>query len=92
MQLRYPDLSEICLAKDICRKGINYRIGMLVPHGSEGGLPEFGEIKQICILHQKVCFILKELCAWYNEHYRAYELTTAPTPLTLTQFPAQLAL
>lgn len=49
---RHPGLTEINLAKNVWSKGINYRPGMVVAHGSEGGLPEFGEIHQICILHQ----------------------------------------
>ena len=61
-----PDLSEIHLAKNVWSKGINYRTGMVVAHGSEGGLPEFGEIHQICILHQRLFFVLKLLCGWYS--------------------------
>lgn len=75
---RDPDLSEIHLAKDVWNKGINYRTGMVVVHGSEGGLPEFGEIQQICILHQRLIFVLKLLCGWYCEHYGAFELTPSP--------------
>lgn len=52
---------------------------MVVAHGSEGGLPEFGEIHQICILHPRLFFVLKLLCGWYREHYGAYELTPTPT-------------
>lgn len=80
---RGPNLSEIHLAKKKnCSKGINYRTGMVVAHGSEGGLPEFGEIHQIWILHQRLFFVLKLLCGWYSEHYGAFEhsLVFLPTP------------
>ncbi len=76
---RYPHLSEIHITKNAWSKGINYRTGMIVVHGSEGGLPEFGQIEQICVLHQKLFFIVKQLCGWYRDHYRAYELSQSPT-------------
>lgn len=41
---------------------------MIVAYGSCGGLPEFGEIHQICILQQGLFFVLKLLCGWYCEH------------------------
>ena len=44
-----PNLATIYLAKNVWSKGINYKTGMVLVHGSEGGLPEFGEIHQICI-------------------------------------------
>lgn len=50
---RYPHLSEIHITKNVWSKGINYRTGMILVHGSEGGLPEFGQIEQICVLHQR---------------------------------------
>lgn len=49
---RNPFVSEIHIAKNVCSKGIQYRPGMIVAYGSCGGLPEFGEIHQICILQQ----------------------------------------
>lgn len=75
---RDPDVSEINLAKNVWSKGINYRPGMIVPYGSEGGLPEFGEIHQICLLQQTQFFVLKLLCGWYCEHYGAFQLTPSP--------------
>lgn len=76
---RYPNLSEIHITKNVWSKGINYRTGIIVVHGSEGGLPEFGQIEQICVLDQKLFFIVKHLCGWYRDHYRAYELSQFPT-------------
>ena len=75
---RDPDVSEINLAKNVWSKGINYRPGMIVAYGSEGGLPEFGEIHHTCILQQRLFFVLKLLCGWYCEHYGAFQLTPSP--------------
>ncbi|XP_062864458.1 uncharacterized protein LOC134326197 [Trichomycterus rosablanca] len=75
---RNPYASEINLAKNVWSKGIQYRTGMIVAHGSFGGLPEFGEIHQICILQQRLFFVLKLLCGWYCEHYGAFQLTPCP--------------
>ncbi len=52
---------------------------MILSHRAVGGLPEFSETDQICILHESVFYIVKELCGWYREHYRAFELSPAPT-------------
>lgn len=73
-----PSVSEIHIAKNGWSKGINYRPGMIVAYGSEGGLPEFGEIHQICILQQKLFLVVKLLCGWYCEHYGAFQLTPSP--------------
>lgn len=43
-------------------------------HGSVGGLPEFAEILQMCILENTLIFICKKLASWYREHYRAFEI------------------
>lgn len=76
---KYPDTSEVCLSKSVTSKGINYRNGMIVAHGSTCGLPEFGEVLQMCILHDRLFFIVRELCGWYREHFRAFELSPSPT-------------
>lgn len=52
---------------------------MILAHRATGGLPEFSEIDQICILHDNVFYIVSELCGWYREHYRAFELSPSPT-------------
>lgn len=73
-KLKYPDVSDIHTAKHV-----PYRTGVVVVHGSEGGLPEFGEIHQICILDQRLFFVSKLLCGWHREHCGAFELTPCPT-------------
>lgn len=43
----------------------------------------FGEILQICIVHEKLCFMLKRLSGWYREHFRAFELGACATRETV---------
>lgn len=63
---RFPDTADLQKGNDVV-------------HKSFGCLPDFGEIVQICILHECILFAVKELICWYREHYRAFELSTAPT-------------
>lgn len=51
---------------------------MSLIYGSLGGLPEFCKIIQMMILQDNLIFIVKQLCGWYFEHYRAYDLKTVP--------------
>lgn len=64
---KYPDMHEVQLAQSVTSKGITYRTGMIVSINSVGGLPDFAEISQICLLHSSVQLIVKELCGWYKE-------------------------
>lgn len=48
--------------------------GMIVVHGSCGGLPGFTEIMQLCIIKDELTLIVKKLNSYYREHYRAFEL------------------
>ena len=50
---KYPDVTEVNLAKNVSSNGLNYRNGMIVAHGSTGGLPEFAEILHIYIYAAK---------------------------------------
>lgn len=76
---KFPDTPELHLAQCVTTKGITYRKGMILAHRATGGLTEFSEIDQICILHDSVFYIVSELCGWYREHYRAFELSPSPT-------------
>lgn len=78
LRQKNPEMTDVHLAKNATIKGISYKIGMLIPYGSTGGLPEFAEIIQICIVERSLSFVVRVLCAWYREHFRAYELTTSP--------------
>lgn len=76
---KFSDTTQVHLAECVTTKGIIYKKGMILAHRAVGGLPEFSEVDQICIVHESVFFIVKELCGWYSEHYRAFELSPAPT-------------
>lgn len=79
LQFKYPDITHIQLTKNASVNGVNYREGMVVVHGSAGGLPEFAEVIQMVVVEKSLSFIVKELGAWYREHFRAFEL--CPTSL-----------
>lgn len=51
---KYTDTPEVHLSQCVTSKGITYRKGMIVAHKLAGGLPDFGEIVQICILHESL--------------------------------------
>ncbi len=76
---KYPNVSEVHVAKSVSNKGMNFRNGMILAHDTTSGLPDFGEIVQICIVQETLCFILRRLCGWYREHFRAFELSVSPT-------------
>lgn len=46
---KFPDTSEVQLAKCVTTKGITYRQGMILANRATGGFPEFSEIGQIGI-------------------------------------------
>ena len=53
--------------------GTDYSVGMLLPFGSTG-LPDFGEILQLIIVHKSPVFALKLLSRWYHVHLRSFKL------------------
>lgn len=79
LKQRYPNVTQVHMAKNVSCSGIHYTEGMLIVHGSVDGLPTFNEILKLCIHKEKLCFLVKPLCAWYREHYRGFELTALPT-------------
>lgn len=64
---KFSDTPEVHLAQCVTYKGITYRKGMILAHGATNG-----------ILHGNVFYLVKKLCGWYHEHYRAFELSPAP--------------
>lgn len=79
LRQKHPMLNEVHLAKHATVNGMSYRIGRLIPYGSTGGLPEFAEILQMRIVKNCLSFVVRTLCTWNHEHFRAYELTTPPS-------------
>ena len=76
---RYPEVTEVHMAKHLSHSGVCYSKGMLIVHGSVDGLPKFNEIIQLCIVKEKLCFLVRDVCAWYREHYGGFELSASPT-------------
>ncbi|KAK0148560.1 putative nuclease HARBI1 [Merluccius polli] len=74
LRQKFPDLTTVTLAQSVSSNGIEYRNGMIIVHGSVGGLPEFAEILQMCTLENTLIFICRRLASWYREHYRAFEI------------------
>ncbi len=79
VQDKYPGTEFIQITTSVTSKGVNYRNGMIVVCRYLDGLPEFAEIIQMCIVQKGLCFVLKGLCGWYREHFRAFELTSSPS-------------
>lgn len=70
---KYRDVKVVCLTNNVTRDGLNYKIGMILPHVSLAGLPEFTEIIQMVVQEDKLLFIVRKPCAWYQELFRAYQ-------------------
>ncbi|KAK0133602.1 hypothetical protein N1851_030882 [Merluccius polli] len=75
---KYPDISQVNLTKNCTTRGINYRNGMILACGSTAGMPEFAEILQIYIVRDELSFIVCLYFAWYQDHFRAFQLTLSP--------------
>jgi len=74
-----PNVKEVSLAKNVIYNGFNYRLGMILAHGSIEGMPAFTEIIQMVVLKKELVFIVRKLSSWYMEHYRAYQLEISPS-------------
>lgn len=83
IEKNFPGTTEVHLSKCVSSKGVHFRKGMIVAHGSTSGLPDFGEILQICVVQERLCFMVRRLSGWYREHFRAFELSVYPTRETV---------
>lgn len=83
IEQNFPGTVEVHLTKCVSCKGVTYRNGMMVAHGSTSGLPDFGEILQICIVQNRVHFMVRRFSGWYREHFRAFELSACPARETV---------
>lgn len=70
----YPTQTTVELTSALSYHGTRYAVGMILPHGSTGGLPNFVEISQIVIVGSDLNFIVKLLNSWYYEHFRGFVL------------------
>lgn len=61
VEQKFPGTLEIHLTKCVSSKGVTFRNGMIVVHGSTSGLPDFGEISQICVVRDSLCFMVMKL-------------------------------
>lgn len=82
---KHPNLDVLCMAENVTYEAYNYRKGMIISHGELAGLPEFCEIIQMIILQEKPLFVVRQLDAWYTEHYRAFILTTSARQILLLE-------
>lgn len=71
---KFPGVVVVNMTNKVNILGTDYNIGMLLPFGSTGGLPDFGEILQIIIVHDTPVFVLKLLSGWYYEHLRSFKV------------------
>lgn len=57
LSLKCPGVSVVSISIN----GISYRNGMIIVHESVGGMPEFVEIIQMCMIKDELTFIKKKL-------------------------------
>lgn len=70
----YPTQTTVEMTNALSYHGTRYAVGMILPHGSTSGLPDFVEISQIVIVGSDLNFIVKVLNCWYYEHFRGFVL------------------
>lgn len=78
LRQKYPDITQVHLTKNVTTRGINYRNGMMVACDSTAGMCEFAEILQMCVVGDELSFIVRLYFAWYQDHFRAFQLTLSP--------------
>ncbi len=71
---KFPGEEFVNMTNKATILGTDYNIGMMLPFGSTGGLPDFGEIQQIIIVRETPVFVLKLLSGWYCEHLRSFKV------------------
>lgn len=71
---KFPGEEFVNMTNKATILGTDYIVGMMLPFGSTGGLPDFGEIHQIIIVHETPVFVLKLLSGWYCEHFRSFKV------------------
>ena len=56
--VKFPEAEVVNMTNKVTILGTAYNVGMLVPFGSTGGLPDFGEILQIIIVNETLSLFL----------------------------------
>lgn len=72
--MKFPGEEFVNMTNKATILGTVYNIGIILPFGSTGGLPDFGEIQKIIILHETPVFVLKLLSGCYCEHLRSFKV------------------
>lgn len=65
---KFPGEEFVNMTNKATILGTDYNIG------STGGLPDFGEIQQMLIVHETPVFVLKLLSGWYYEHLMSFKV------------------
>lgn len=58
VRCRFPTVTKVHVAKNVCFLGTDYIVGMLVCCGSTAGLPDFAEVLQIMLICEKLTFVV----------------------------------
>ena len=73
IQEKHPNTVEVHLAKAVSSKGLNFRKVLILANGITSGLPDFGEIVQMCLVLRRLWFMVRQLCGRYREHFRSFQ-------------------
>lgn len=57
VKCRFPSVTTVHVANNVCSLGTNYAVGMLLCCGSTAGLPDFSEVLQIIVICNKLTFL-----------------------------------
>lgn len=77
LEAKFPGDLAVQMANTVRYSGTSCSTGMILAHGSTGGLPDFVELILIVVVNGKIGFIVKCLYAWCIEHLRSYNLENA---------------
>ncbi|KAK0145607.1 hypothetical protein N1851_015505 [Merluccius polli] len=81
LKCRFPEY----IANSVNCSGTTNTAGMVVCHGSTAGLPDFAEVLQIMVVHNKPVYVIRLKIAWYNQHLRSFELENTSNEQVIEQ-------
>ncbi|XP_056450915.1 uncharacterized protein LOC130386152 isoform X1 [Gadus chalcogrammus] len=85
VQRKFPGETCVQVTNTVTCYGTCYSVGMILPYGSTGGLPDFVELNLILVMRGQLAFAVKCLHSWYWEHLRAFELESTRQVTILEQ-------